>query len=116
MTTVLNGIGNGMMIGAIPLLVEKIYFSFAKRETHKWANNFDKFALLTTAACAVGGGLYGLYEADRLNDYRESVNEEILKLNNQTRTNAANIAKLGQWSQRIADEKSAPEAAQQATR
>ncbi|MBN8544392.1 MAG: hypothetical protein J0M34_09030 [Alphaproteobacteria bacterium] len=102
---VLNSIGNGMMLGGIPLLAIEGYN--ALRPTHKAP---PKVHLATIAAAVVGGvmGLvYGEKEATRLENYRLKVAGEVTKLSNEVEQLKA---EKRNWQERAQEEPQHPAA------
>lgn len=95
-STVLNGIGNGMMIGAVPLVMLNLYDEVKKGTINSTRNKWG--IGLTVVSCALGGW-FGVREAESLKGYREEVSSEVLKLREQV---AANSASMKEWTERMA--------------
>ncbi len=76
-SVILNGVGNGMMIGTIPFVGLELFSHIAEKKIPKAAYVANAFA--TVGGCAIGGWC-GLREAQRLGDYRQSLVEQVERL------------------------------------
>ena len=94
-STVLNGMGNGMMIGAVPIVVMNLYDDIKNKTINstrsKWTIGF------TAASCALGAW-FGMREAESLKSYRQEVSDEVIKLREQV---SANNAAMKEWTARM---------------
>src|SRR6185369_7235535 len=68
----LNGAGNGVMLCGFPFLL----YDVLKGKAH----GTNKITLFASVTGAVLGSVYGLHEGKRVHNYREAVNQELLKL------------------------------------
>lgn len=75
---VLNGIGNGMMLGAAPFLALEMYSGITGKPVSAKAHKINAFAVI--AGCALGGW-FGVKEANKIHNYRLAIGNEIAKLN-----------------------------------
>lgn len=94
-TTVLNNIGNGMMLGALPFMAVEMYSHIAGKEFSP--STFRRLSIANAAMLVTGCGLgawYGMNEAKRLQDYRTTVSDEIVRLSEELKTTNA---KLDSW-------------------
>ncbi len=90
-SVVLNSIGNGGTIGSIPLLVAETHAAF----THTHLSNKWLLANLGLIGVTSGIGCYfGLQEAKEIKTYRQSLNDEINKMHDETAQNASKIQAL----------------------
>lgn len=92
---VLNGVGNGMMIGTFPFVGMELYHHLTGWEIPKKAHGFNAFALVAGSAL---GAWYGTKEANRLHGYRETLVDEVEKLRHEVNTNNQRIQ---QWTDKI---------------
>lgn len=90
LSTVLNGIGNGMMLGAIPFFATEIYSHLSRRTIARAA--YITNAVLTTVG-GVLGGMYGYREGEHLKAYREDIAAQLRALN--TRVSAHSVELQG---------------------
>lgn len=95
-SVVLNSIGNGVMMGTAPFVISKTAEGLFKSwHTPFWLHVVDAVAI-------VGGTLWGYKtgqaEFKRLQDYRQTVSQEILKLNDHIN---ANEAEMKSWADRV---------------
>ena len=90
-STVLNGMGNGMTVGGIPLIVAETSAFFTKRNL-KPREMMIYSSLL--AAGAVIGAVFGVAEAKQITNYRNSLNDEINRLHDKEATNDQKIDAL----------------------
>lgn len=99
---ILNGAGNGMMLGGIPYLVSQLYAKVADKKISKSFGKASEFAVIVGAAI---GAVYGAKEAKELRNYRTALRDELADL----RTHVdANNARLDGWAQKEQDRISAP--------
>ncbi|MDX2094502.1 MAG: hypothetical protein SFW64_00945 [Alphaproteobacteria bacterium] len=91
-STILNGIGNGAMIGSgalsIPIAVKKLL-------DHNYSASHNHFRL-TMVAVSVGsllGGFFSYREAKELDEYRTALAEELEKLHARTDGKEAALAR-----------------------
>ena len=75
-SSVLNGIGNGMMLTGLPLVAAEFYFPTRK----DIPRNFKIGSMIAMVVGAVVGGLYGKKEADEITNYRQALRSEITHL------------------------------------
>ncbi len=98
-STVLNGIGNGMMVGTLPFVAMELYHNIVQHGTGK---SLPKAAYLGCAFALVGGSAVGAVmgnrEAHRLEEYRTALGEEIIDLRMQAEDTNANLKK---WQQKL---------------
>lgn len=100
-STVLNGIGNGMMLGTAPFLGIETYAGIMGK-------NLPHQKLLMTGSAvamvagAVIGGFYGSKEAKQIHDYRQALDDEITDLRQRVNRNNQQIRG---WGERVQDEK-----------
>lgn len=109
-STVLNGIGNGMMVGTAPFIAMGIHDQITK------GNLSARFSVINAIAVAVGsivGGWLGLREAQRLSQYRNDLGEEIVSLRTQANDTDA---RLKTWEQRMEKHETAAHTASEKTR
>ncbi len=102
-SVVLNSIGNGVMLGTAPFVISKTMEGLCKSwRTPFWLHVVDAVAI-------VGGTLWGYNngqkEFKRLQDYRQTVSNEILKLNDHI---TANDTEIKSWADKV--KKPAPQA------
>jgi hypothetical protein len=80
LSTILNGMGNGAMLGGLPFLLLNLYEAVIKKSATTDHVLRNKVGLgLTVFGCALGGYL-GAKEADRLREYREALGAEMTDL------------------------------------
>jgi len=104
-SVVLNGVGNGMMLGAAPFMLLEMYSHITGKTPNKAL--YKGNAIATVAGCALGAW-FGMEEAKHLREYRTRMGEEILKLheeNVQLKTQAES------WAQKTQATSSEPETA-----
>ncbi|MFZ4540488.1 MAG: hypothetical protein ACOYNL_01600 [Rickettsiales bacterium] len=88
---VLNGAGNGLMVGALPPLI----YSLANQVTSEVAKKRQgNIALFSTVACTLVGAVYGLREAKHTEEYRHSVGQAVIDLRSDMDAHT-------QWAQRL---------------
>lgn len=94
-SVILNGVGNGMMIGAAPFIAAETYSGITGWRIPKglhWVN----------AALTIGGVAWGYFsgqkEFRRLQDYRQTVSNEILKLNDHI---TASDTEIKSWADKV---------------
>ena len=86
-SVVLNGIGNGMMLGAVPFVAMELYSQLSGKALSPNARKGSVFA--TIAGCALGAA-YGIHEARSLEGYRQKLGQEITRLSNKVKKLEAN--------------------------
>lgn len=86
LSTVLNGVGNGAMIGGGIFVVPEMAFRFFKPE-HQASHGYFRLGVVTGAIGVVVGAYYSLREAKQLDEYRTALAQ---------RLNALYAAKDGQ--------------------
>ena len=92
---VLNGVGNGMMLGAAPFLMLEMYAGITGKTISPRTHKINAFA--TVAGCALGGW-FGAKEARKIENYRLAVGHEIAKLGEQyDRTHATGNS----WAEKV---------------
>lgn len=80
-TTLLNNIGNGIMLGAAPSVVMELYEKMQGIiPTKDEKISRGKLGLALTATGCVLGAVLGFKEARRLQDYRHKVSDEVAGL------------------------------------
>lgn len=79
-STILNGIGNGMMMGSIPFLAVESISLIRGKDTPR---AFGFASIGATLIGAIIGAWHGMKEAKQLENYRQSVREEIGNLREQ---------------------------------
>lgn len=78
-SVILNSVGNGVMLGTAPFVISKTAEGIFKSwRTPKALHYFDAFALI---AGTLWGYSNGQKEFRRLQDYRQTVSNEILRMN-----------------------------------
>ena len=88
LSTVLNGAGNGLTLGAIPLLVAEIY---SRRSGKELSGIIRKGGTLFTGISCALGTMYGVREAKSMSDYRNSVTDQIKELRDKVEANEGRI-------------------------
>lgn len=89
-STILNGMGNGMMLGAAPFVLLKM----ASQLTGKPIPIADKIGTFgTVIGCAIGAA-YGGAEARHVEQYRQAVGERLQQLGQQAEQSNQRIAEL----------------------
>jgi hypothetical protein len=76
-TTVLNGIGNGMMIGTLPFVALELYSHLKGKKIPQ--SSYKNTAIALVTGCTLGA-VYGLYEAHENKKYEQAMNDEIRAL------------------------------------
>ncbi len=107
LSTILNGIGNGAMIGTMPFVLHSAARKITGREevfgiSRKAAGIVEAFAMVT--GCTVGAVL-GMNEAKNLDAYRAGLNSEMAKTRAQVDANNAAIKSWTEKQQERVDEK-----------
>lgn len=77
LTTVLNGIGNGAMIGVLPVGAYKLYGMVQGKEL---TGNIGKMTAFASAIGCTIGAVFGYVEAQKLKQYRRDLSSEVIKL------------------------------------
>lgn len=92
LSIILNSVGNGIMLGTAPFVVGKTIEGITKNwRLPRWLHIFDAVAMVA----GVAWGLHsGKKEFNRLQSYRESVSEQIVKINDEL---AAQGETQNQW-------------------
>lgn len=79
LATILNGLGNGAMIGGAPFVVpEVITKAFAPQ--HQFSQRYFQMTIASTGICALVGAFFSLKEAKQVNDYRAALARDIESL------------------------------------
>ena len=92
---VLNGMGNGMMLGTLPFVAFELYSHLVtKKPISTQAYKGMAFALV--GGCALGTA-YGFHEAKQVRQYREGISSEVDSLRNELNETKA---KLESWTQK----------------
>lgn len=88
-STILNGVGNGMMIGSMPFVALETYKNIAHHGHPE--KNLPKPLYIASALATVGGAAWGYMngaqEADHLNEYRLTALDEMSRLRSETTQN-----------------------------
>lgn len=92
---ILNGIGNGMMVGTIPFVGLELYSHIAEKKIPKSVYVGNAFAMVT--GCALGGW-FGFHEAKNLQQYRESLVSELTDVKNKANENRRT---LQNWADKV---------------
>ena len=95
-TTVLNGVGNGMMVGALPFVAKNLYEAITSKTVH--FPHQDKLIAFATVSGCVLGGVFGVSESKRMHDYRTAMNEEVNAIRQQVN---ANSQALETWANKL---------------
>lgn len=98
LSLILNGIGNGMMVGAVPFVLMETYSHIAGVALSR--KLYMANAAATLGGCALGAW-YGQHEATKLDEYRNSVADEFIQLNDKL---GMLNAKQDKWTARIEKE------------
>lgn len=99
---VLNGAGNGLMLGTAPFL----FMEMAEGLTQNHAKPFKMTAnmrwgsAIGTVIGAVVGAAYGHYESNQINKYRHNLGKEIEDLKHE---NAALKEKATSWADKVSE-------------
>lgn len=93
----MNGAGNGMMLGAIPFLALELR-SVLTGKNQTLTKNQKVASIAITGAGAVIGVIYGASEARHLEEYRNAVSAELKNLRTQLKSQAKVI---DSWKARI---------------
>ena len=103
-STVLNGIGNGMMLGSLPFIAIESYKNIAYHG--KSGKDLPKLAYVGSALATVGGAVWGYVngttEADHLNEYRIESLKEVSDLRHDL---AVAEKKINTWEARMGAQK-----------
>lgn len=95
-STFLNNIGNGAMLGAAPVVMLNFYDEMLRKPiseaTHR---SRGKWGLAMTATGCALGAILGVEEARRLQTYRHAISDEIAGLRAEVNANAE---KLKSWT------------------
>lgn len=99
-STLLNNIGNGAMLGAVPVLLLKFWEEMTNKKIGiKFLSegNHGKLGMgMAVVGCSIGA-VMGVREARRLQDYRHAVSNEVAELHAKLDEHSAAIAK---WSEK----------------
>jgi hypothetical protein len=79
-SSVLNGMGNGMMLTSLPLLAIESSYKLLSKEAPPQLRMGSTVGIIGILAGVVFGGFYGKKEADEINNYRHALREEITHL------------------------------------
>lgn len=90
---VMNGAGNGMMLGGIPFLLLQLYERISKKHMPHAVGTASEFAVIVGAAV---GAVYGAKEAKDLKRYREALRDEVADLRAQA--DARTTMKQESWA------------------
>lgn len=94
-SVVMNGIGNGMMVGTAPFVAMELYSHLADKKLSNRAYALNAFALVAGSTL---GGWFGLREAHRLHDYRQSLVDGI---ENVSKKVDEHCAQLDSWTDKL---------------
>lgn len=102
-TEILNGIGNGTMLGLLPSVFNKLYEEITKKSLFgKWSEYLHgKAGGWLVGIGGIAGALYGKNEAEKILKYREQVNNEITSLRNDVDTNTQQMQR---WQEKLAQQ------------
>ncbi len=95
-SSVLNGIGNGMMVGTLPFVFGELYNNIKGKKPSPSASKGMMFAFV--GGCTLGAA-YGVYEARQNKKYEHAINDEITELHSELDTQKATIKS---WQERHA--------------
>lgn len=101
---VLNGMGNGMMLGAVPFVAMESWGLFTDKQLTKGQRKGSIFA--TVAGCVLGTW-YGMHEAKNLERYRNTIGSELESLRSKGDKQDQKIMKLTQALEAAGGEKTA---------
>lgn len=101
---VLNGMGNGMMIGAIPFVAMESWGLFTGRQLTDAQRKGSIFA--TVAGCALGMW-YGMHEGRTLERYRHTIGNELESLREKSDRQEQKLVRLTRELEQRGNEKSA---------
>lgn len=104
---VLNGAGNGMMLGAAPFILAEMAEGITKNNAtpFKIPSKMHMLGAATTVIGAIFGGVYGRFESNELNKYRLEIGKEIAKLNTELKHLKGNPQG---WAAKIEAEQTTP--------
>lgn len=108
-STVLNGMGNGLMIGAVPFLLLKTGQQILGKRLPVSEALIDRFGTFGSVGGCLLGAAFGAHEATSVHSYRLALKNEIQSLHDKASNSNAKIIEL----QRALDAK---EKSQQAAR
>ena len=114
LSIILNSVGNGIMLGTAPFVVGKTIEGIAtKWRVPRGLHIFDAFAMV---AGVVWGLRSGQREFKRLQNYRETVSEQIVNLSEEVSAHTQNHpteTSAQSWAKKEAEKKEAAAEAQQ---
>lgn len=88
-STILNGIGNGMMLGSMPFVALETYKNIAYHAHPE--KTLPKILYVASALATVGGAAWGYVngkeEAEHLSEYRLTALDEMSRIRNETNQN-----------------------------
>lgn len=90
-STLLNGIGNGWMIGTIPFITAEFYSNITGKKLPKKLHVGS--AVMTVASCAIGA-YFGSREAKQLHNYRETLHGELSNLDQRLEASESKVDQL----------------------
>ena len=80
-TTILNNIGNGAMLGALPSIVVSLYNEMTGKIIDQAAHKTrGKIGIGMTVVGSLLGAVYGVREAKRLQSYRHAVSDRLAEV------------------------------------
>jgi hypothetical protein len=98
-STIMNGMGNGMMLGLTPFALFELGYKLKGKNVPDPGLIFSGILLI---GGMIGGGLFGLKEANAMEQYDNKVGDEIIKLRAQTQEQAQTLEKLtNKWANRV---------------
>lgn len=90
-SVILNGIGNGVMIGTVPFLALEHYANITRSPLPKGVHWGSAFAIV---AGGILGGLFGKREVQDIDRYNQQLKSEITRLNQKLDANTAKMQEL----------------------
>jgi len=101
-STILNGMGNGMMVGSIPFIVAESMSHITGRPVTK---TMSIASLTATFLGGIFGGIYGKLEADQVDNYRSTLSSEIKNIHRRIDRAKSH----GAWSEHVKTEEQNPD-------
>jgi hypothetical protein len=95
LSTILNGVGNGLLVGTLPIVAYEGYQRFKNPATPR---SLVIPALCFATVSAVVGCMYGFKEAKQVENYRQSLGDEIELLH---KDNVGTKAKIEELTRRL---------------